>query len=229
MTVDPGRRSLRVCVIGDSIVAGTGDEAALGWPGRLARSALVEGEDLTVYALGVRGDTSREVAARWESEARARLPNAFPRTLIFAFGLNDCAIRTWEDGRRERRVVPAETESIVLNLLRDARALGSVGLVGPAPVDDARDGPQLVRGVRQRIGNEDVEDIDRRLQAVAREADVPYLGVFDALRQDGRWQRALRAGDGVHPTAVGYDALAELVGEWPFWSALRSMAKGGQA
>lgn len=228
MTVDPGRRSLRVCIIGDSIVAGTGDEAALGWPGRLAASAVVEGEDLTVYSLGVRGDTSREVAARWESEARARLPDVFPGALVFAFGLNDCAIRTWEDGRRERRVAQVETESMALSVLREARALGRVGLVGPAPVDDTREGPQLVRGVRQRIRNEDVEDIDRRLAAVAREAGVSYLGVFDALRQDARWPQALRAGDGVHPTAIGYDALAELVGEWPFWTALRSSAKGGQ-
>lgn len=219
---------MRVCVVGDSIVAGTGDDRALGWTGRLAAATLADGGDVTVYGLGVRGDTSREVSARWRQEVASRLPAAFPRAIVFAFGLNDCAVRTWEGGRRERRVPPHETEAITRVLLSEARALGLVGFVGPAPVDEDRDGPQLVPGLHQSISNGDVEATDRQLAALADELDVPYLAVFTTLRQDRRWQQALRAGDGVHPSAIGYVALAELVGEWSFWTGLRSTSMGGQ-
>ncbi|MEX1296930.1 MAG: GDSL-type esterase/lipase family protein [Candidatus Limnocylindrales bacterium] len=228
MSAEAAGRSLRVCIVGDSIVSGTGDDAALGWTGRVAAAALGGGADLTLYSLGVRGDTSREVAARWRAEVGARLPATFPRALVFAYGLNDCAVRTWDDGRQERRVPQAETEGITRTLLRDAGAVGPVGFVGPAPVDDERDGPQLVPGVRQRVSNDEVEAMDRRLAAIASELDVPYLAVFSTLRHEARWQAALRAGDGVHPTAIGYAALAELVGEWSFWTALRSITTGGQ-
>ncbi len=228
MPAEAAARSVRVCVIGDSIVAGTGDGSALGWTGRVAAAALADGADLTLYGLGVRGDTSREVAARWRSEADVRLPATFPRVLVFAYGLNDCAVRTWDDGRVERRVPPTETEDLTRDLLRDAQTLGPVGFVGPAPVDDERDGPQLLRGVRQRIRNDDVADMDRRLARISAELEVPYLALFSGLRRSRRWLGALRAGDGVHPTAVGYEALAELVDEWPFWTALRSNISGGE-
>jgi len=83
---------LRVCFIGDSITAGTGDERFLGWPGRLALHEHAAGHDVTVYNLGVRADTSENVAARWQAECRARLPAHVNGALVFAFGVNHAAI-----------------------------------------------------------------------------------------------------------------------------------------
>ena len=65
---------IRVCFAGDSLVAGTGDETALGWVGRVAAAGIASGLDLTSYNLGVRGATSVQVVRRLAIEARPRLP-----------------------------------------------------------------------------------------------------------------------------------------------------------
>jgi acyl-CoA thioesterase-1 len=169
-----------------------------------------------------------DVARRWQAEAAARLPAVFPSGIVFQFGLNDCAVRTWADGRTERRVAIGRTLECSSEILRAASAAHRVLMIGPAPVDDDRSGPQLLAGVVQRVHNEDVAELDSRSRDVVDGLGLPYLSVFDALRSDERWSQALRLGDGVHPTGEGYEALAGLVAGWPAWRDLMSIAKGGQ-
>jgi lysophospholipase L1-like esterase len=225
----PWDRSLRVCVIGDSIAAGTGDDRCLGWAGRLAVRALAAGADLTIYVLGVRGDTSEDVARRWRAEAAARLPATFPHGLVFQFGLNDCAVRDWDDGRRERRVEARRSQEVTRIILAEAAADGATLMIGPAPVDDERPGPQLVPGMQQHLHNDDIARLDVALEVVATGLGVPYLAVFETLHSDPTWRRALRQGDGIHPTGEGYEALAGLVAAWPAWQELLAATRGGPA
>ena len=49
---------LRVCFLGDSLVAGVGDPDGLGWVGRLVAGAFAAGAPLTAYPLGIRRQTS---------------------------------------------------------------------------------------------------------------------------------------------------------------------------
>jgi lysophospholipase L1-like esterase len=57
------------------------------------------------------------------------------------------------------------------------------------------------------------------LNAVCRDQGVPFLGVFDALESSKNWMREVAAGDGAHPAAKGYEALALLIDGWPAWRA----------
>jgi len=57
---------VRILAFGDSFVAGAGDPDHLGWLGR----ALQGRPEVTVYNLGVRGDTAADIAARWGAEAQ---------------------------------------------------------------------------------------------------------------------------------------------------------------
>ena len=66
---------MRLCFVGDSFVHGTNDPEYLGWTGRVSILAWARGHQLTCYNLGVRRDTSSEIAARWESESQRRLPD----------------------------------------------------------------------------------------------------------------------------------------------------------
>jgi lysophospholipase L1-like esterase len=66
---------MRICFFGDSFVNGTGDDDGLGWVGRVVARARQGGRDVTAYNLGIRRDTSADVAARWVGEARLRLPH----------------------------------------------------------------------------------------------------------------------------------------------------------
>src|SRR5438552_609708 len=110
--------ALRVCSIGDSITTGTGDEAMLGWPGRICATACVRGHDVTLYNLGVRGDTSQDIRRRWRDEAAARMPAGMNCALVFAFGLNDCVVL---DGLNPR-VESAQTAINARAILSEAKA-----------------------------------------------------------------------------------------------------------
>lgn len=69
----------RVLVFGDSFTAGVGDPTALGWVGRVAAAAFAAGEGMTFQPLGIRRDTTADVAARFGTELRARhVPGSTP-------------------------------------------------------------------------------------------------------------------------------------------------------
>ena len=80
---------VRACFLGDSYTSGQGDETGLGWPGRVFLDARAAGVDLTIYNLGVRGDTAAQVARRAPAEAKARFRTGDKKAVVFAFGAND--------------------------------------------------------------------------------------------------------------------------------------------
>ncbi|MBT5415505.1 MAG: hypothetical protein HOK81_12985, partial [Rhodospirillaceae bacterium] len=88
---------IRVCFVGDSITNGTGDDSYQGWAARVSHTAWDDGHDVTCYNLGVRGDTSEQIAARWRAECESRLIPELAGAVVFSFGLNDSAD---QDGTR---------------------------------------------------------------------------------------------------------------------------------
>jgi hypothetical protein len=53
---------MRICFVGDSLVNGTGDPVGLGWVGRACAAARRRGHEVTCYNLGIRRDTSADIA-----------------------------------------------------------------------------------------------------------------------------------------------------------------------
>jgi lysophospholipase L1-like esterase len=64
-----------------------------------------------------------------------------------------------------------------------------------------------------------VRALEPRLAGVCAELGVPFLPVLEALLADPHWIAEARAGDGAHPGAKGYAAMAALVDQWPAWRA----------
>lgn len=191
--------AMRICFIGDSFVNGTNDPDCLGWTGRVCALARRRGHDLTLYNLGIRRDTSQNIAGRWRAESAARLPPEAPGLLVFSFGVNDCCD---DDGCR--RVTPAATLDTARRLLAEASARHPVLMVGPPPIaDDA---------VNSRIAG-----LSPALGAACADLGVPFLEIFPALSANPVWRAETAADDGAHPRAAGYAALAELVAAWPEW------------
>lgn len=123
----PGR-DIRVFFVGDSFVAGVGDESGLGWVGRVLARAAAAGTGVTGYNLGVRGETSIEVVERMPRELAPRTRVGEAR-VVLSFGINDTMRR---DG--VRRVEQARS----LDALSDAvRAAGGVpvAMVGPPSIE----------------------------------------------------------------------------------------------
>ncbi|HEX7008089.1 MAG TPA: GDSL-type esterase/lipase family protein [Alphaproteobacteria bacterium] len=190
---------MRLPVFGDSFVNGTGDPERLGWVGRATAGA----RDIAVYNLGIRGDTSADIRARWRAEAERRLAGRDDGRLIFAFGVNDCCP---DEAGRERRVARSATLENAAAILREATLHWPVLMVGPPPIADG--------AVNARVA-----ELDGALQDVAARHGVPYCAVFGALSADEAWMTDIAGWDGAHPGARSYAALARLVLAWPVWRA----------
>ncbi|HET9184648.1 MAG TPA: GDSL-type esterase/lipase family protein [Solirubrobacterales bacterium] len=182
---------------GDSHTAGVGDEEGLGWTGRVVAAALQEGIPTTSYNLGVGGETSADVAARWRAEARPRLPGAADAAdarVVLAFGVND----VWP-GEEGRACTQEQSLLALEEVLLGAQGLGLRRFViGPAAVDD--------EAINDRIA-----ELSYAYRMLCARHRVPFVSLIEELRGNELWRRAVAAGDGAHPGAGGYAEMARLV------------------
>jgi acyl-CoA thioesterase-1 len=193
-------QDIRICFLGDSFVNGTGDSTYLGWVGRLCAQLSQGGKSVTGYNLGIRRETSAELAGRWQDEVQRRLPEGYEGRLVFSFGTNDTA---FENG--QLRVETRDSLKNLRQILETARGHYPVLMVGPPPVDDPAH-CQRLQGLSQQFS--------QACQALS----VPYLDVLSPLLASPIWMAEVQAGDGAHPDARGYAEYAHLVQSWPVWS-----------
>lgn len=189
----------RICFVGDSFVQGTGDTAGGGWVHRVTAAAVAAGYDITAYKLGVRRDTSTDIAVRWQAECDARLRAECSPYLVFSFGANDMTA----DGEVLRVPMPASLENF-RNIVSEARSRCPTLVVGPLPVGDAAQDTRIIA-------------LCATYALLAAELGVPYLPLAESLANDPAWTRAVAAGDGTHPDGSGYALVAERVLRWPAW------------
>ena len=191
-------QDIRICFIGDSLVNGTGDEAALGWAGRLCAMANASDIPVTYYNLGIRRNTSKDILLRWESECTLRLPDSCDGRIVLSCGVNDTAI---ENGKV--RVNFAESCANVRAILRGAKQY-TVLMVGPPPVLDDEQ-------------NERIESLSLALARETKALGVPYIDLFSALCSDDAYKREMAGNDGAHPRSEGYSKMARITGSSPNW------------
>ena len=195
----------RILFFGDSFVAGVGDPTGLGWVGRVVAASHGGGRPLTAYNLGVRGDTSADVAARFavEMDARTRA-EAATYGVVLGIGANDMTVT---DDRL--RVAPGMAVGTLNRLIDLTRARGhGVLIVGPPPIgDEAQD---------ERIGK-----LSSRFAHVAAHRGIAFVETATPLCAHEGWRSEAAANDGSHPGAAGYAALAALVLDagWTDWLA----------
>jgi acyl-CoA thioesterase I len=198
---------MRILAFGDSFMLGAGDPYHLGGVGR----TVLGRTDVTLYNLGVRRETSGDIAARWRREAAVRMGTDEPLRIVFSFGVNDCAM---EDD--DLRVGPVETLKNAQTILAEAATLCPVLLVGPPPV------PEPLQRAR-------IASVGDALRILAGQLGVLYIDVFTALRQSGVWEAEASEGDGAHPGSDGYQQMADLVMTHPAWRAFTSDDRTVQA
>jgi len=200
---------LRVCVAGDSFVHGVGDPSGGGWVGRLAAESRRRGHALTAYDLGVRMETSADVAARWYGEAVPRMRHADGCGMVFAFGVNDVTL----DGGRRR--VRHEDSVANLDAILDTAtgARWTCLVVGAPPVPAEPDDVEAALALEEAYAK----------TCAAR--GVPFVPTHRALREDPAWWRSVEAcGDGAHCDGDGYAMIAALVAAGGWWDWLESLA-----
>ena len=220
---------LRVCVVGDELVAGIGDPRALGWAGRVAVRTRTEEDTpaVTVMPLGVTGEDSAGLRERWHEESRRRWdPTAAPGQNRLVIGLGHADAVAGLSLARSR-----------LNLadVLDAATQASIPVfvVGPPPPAD----PEL---------HPAVAELAHGWADVAQRRGVPFVDCFSPLVGHEQWFTDLETEDGptrstlpsnghgghaaaassvrmpTVPGQVGYGLLAWLVlhGGWHRWCGI---------
>jgi acyl-CoA thioesterase I len=201
--VSTGRRDVGLCFVGASLTAGYGDPKGLGWVGRVVSRTQHPDLDLTAYNLGVRGDTSADVMARWRAETAPRWAPRSERRLVLSVGANDLATE----------VSTARSRLNLANILDEAITGGIAAfVVGLTPVTDTE-------------MNERIQALAEAQADVCARRGVTYVDCFRPLVGHDQWLSDLNASpDRVHPGQAGYGLIAWLVlhNGWYDWMRISS-------
>lgn len=193
------RSDVRICVVGDDLVAGVGDPRALGWTGRVAARTQVPTGRLYMFGLGVPGEGTAAMVARSETETPARFAAGADNRLVIGLGRGDLAAGT----------SLARSRLSLANALDHARSRSvSTFVVGPPPSGDA--------AVDERVA-----ELAAGFADVCQRRSIPFVDCCAPLLTHEAWYADL-ADDGL-PGQSGYGLLAWLVlhGGWHAWLGLQ--------
>lgn len=195
---DAGVRDVAVVFLGASLVVGVGDPKGQGWVTRVVGRTQHPDIQLTAYNLGLRGDTSADVLARWQSEVPLRWRGRSERRLVISVGGNDVA----------SGVSLARHRLNLANILDDAASNGvATFVVSPPPSDD------------NAVNDKLAVLVEAQADVCARRS-VPFVDCYSPLLGHDQWQSDLAA-SGVphHPGQAGYGLIAWLVlhNGWNEW------------
>ena len=185
-----GPRDVGIVFVGASLVAGVGDPKGQGWVSRVVGRTHSADLELTAYNLGVRGDTTADVLARWKSECAPRWQGRAEKRLVISVGTGDAM----------SGVTLARHRLNLANILDDAASAGiGTFVVSPPPADDEEINAKL--------------DVLVEAQAdVCARRGVPFVDCFRPLLGHEQWQSDLAASRVAHhPGQAGYGLIAWLV------------------
>lgn len=196
--MDPARR---ICVIGDELVAGTGDPKALGWLGRVVARTPLDPRP-HVLALAVPQETTTALSARWQAETAPRFgppPSEGQHHLVVGLGTADL----------EAGLSLARSRLNLANVLDVADSMRlSTFVVGPPP--------------SARLDADRQAELSAAFADVAARRRVPYVETYAPLARHEQWLGDLASGDGRTPGQAGYGLMAWLVLHtgWHRWLGL---------
>ncbi len=194
-----------VVVFGDSLIYGAWDKEG-GWVQRLRRylDKRVVGSDFKldfmVYNLGLSGETTETLLARFNQEVKPRLSEEEENLIIFAVGINDseffhknnCFMISEDRFKANLRELIAQAKKYTDKIV----------FVGFTPVDEAKVDP-IPWLPDYSYRNKDVERYNELLKAVCQKQGILLIDLLPDLGKD--FKRYLV--DGVHLNNEGHKIL----------------------
>lgn len=178
---------IRLCIIGDELVCGSGDPRGLGWIGRVLPRTALEAP-LHVMPLGIPGESTTALAGRWEAETAPRFRPEDRNYLIVQVGVADL----------QQGISQVRTRLNLANIVDGARAKGiEVLLIGPPPL------PWMDQDTLAHLNDCAAEVAARR--------EITFIDIFEPLRHHDQWLADLAASHSRWPGQAGYGLIAWLV------------------
>ena len=199
---------LKILCFGDSITLGEKDIEQGGWADRLKKQYFKQFVDsqtqkITLYNLGVAGETTDGLVNRFDSELRARSIKGQSLIVVFAYGANDIVIH------KDKNIVPEAY--FIRNLKRCIESAkkfkADILLLNLLPIADTIEGKVNQHG-KLRFDH-DIQVYNFAIKKLSHEMNCEYLDLY-ACFADNNKQDYL-CSDGVHPNLKGHKLLYQKI------------------
>jgi lysophospholipase L1-like esterase len=187
-----------VLVFGDSITQGLCDTEG-GWVERLRKA----NNSTTFFNLGIAGDSSNDVLARFDNETAARVDTEEQTAFIFAVGFNDSRTKSGLSFSN-----PENYERNLAETLKRAKKYSDkILFVGLTPCVETRSNP--VSWSNSGYTNARVKQFDNTLREFCEQNGVNYVELLTSFQEAQNKTDLLP--DGIHPNNQGHQIIADLV------------------
>ncbi len=182
----------KICIFGDSVVCGEGDDIGGGWVNRLANHF----KDFEIFNLGIDGGTILSIQEIFEKEIKEKNPD----TIIFEAGGNDSA---YDKEAHEFLTNEDEFENIVRNLIVQAQKhVENIFFIGFTNCDEKRTMP--VSWCNLCYENKNIQKYNEIIKNVCDENGVLFIDTYGVLENDD-------FADGLHPNSSGHEKIFEKI------------------
>jgi lysophospholipase L1-like esterase len=197
---------MRVLIFGDSITQGFWDVEG-GWVARLRKvydQKAVDTDDYdqpTIFNLGVSGNSSDDVLARFENETKVRATEEL--VFVIAIGVNDARTKAGANYSDTERYKQNLGEILKLAKQHSSKIL----FVGLTPCVEERSNPVSWGDTGYTNGR--IKEFDHTLREFCQEAQVPFVEIFEPFAKAEAENELLP--DSLHPNDKGHQLIADLV------------------
>ncbi len=198
---------MKVLCFGDSVTFGEIDTESSGWVDQLKQDYITlqassTRQDISIYNLGIGGETTDGLCVRFEVEFNARFKKGLDTLVMFAYGANDIVIH------KDKNIVPITY--FIKNLTRCIQAAqlnsANVFLLGLTPISHSIDG--VVNQHDKLRHSKDIKDYNSALKDLAKETKSIYLDTYgEFILHDSN---ELLSSDGLHPNAAGHKVIYQM-------------------
>jgi lysophospholipase L1-like esterase len=189
----------RIFVFGDSVAFGRGVKETDSWASKMGRffDAVSRGESL-IFNLGIPGETSIDLNARFEEEIKARIRSRGEddyNVAILATGINDAKIKL-----KKPQVTRKDFVRSINKIIDVAEKYSDKTIfVGPIRIRNGRTG---------QFKNKFIEEYNGLLKTICFDRKIKFIDIF------GTWPVSCvdwYCDDGVHPNKMGHKYIAKRV------------------
>lgn len=196
-----------ILIFGDSITWGANDWEKGGWVEHL-KVYIGKNYGSIIYNLGIDGEKTSTLLARFESETRLRIEKGLETIIIFAVGINDSY---FVYSKNDNVTKFDDFKKNIENLIVLARKFSSkIIFIGLTPVDETKTTP-IPWDADKSYKNEYVKKYNDFINSVCKDKNTFFVDVLNNwLKKDYK----ILLDDGLHPNSEGHEKIFETVKEY---------------